>query len=486
MSIGHLEPEGLWKYFEEICKIPRLSKKEEKIIEFLKKFASDHNLECHRDKVGNILIRKPASPGFENLKSVVLQSHMDMVGEKDSDTIHDWDNDPITPIIDGDWVRADKTTLGADDGIGIAAQLLVMTDKSIKTGVIECLFTVDEESGMTGAKNIEPGFFKSRILINLDSEDEGELFIGCSGGIDTIATISFSEEKPEEGMDALSISLTGLSGGHSGDEIHKGFGNSVKIMNKLLLELDSRFGIRIASFNGGNLRNAIPREAFATIAFNEGIKADIISFIKNYSENARAQYSERDPSLSLVFKSTPLPATIIDRKTQEKLNMALEKCPHGVIAWSEEMEDLVETSTNLASIRFQKNNSIKIVTSQRSSSDSAKDELSQRVGQLFRESGADVYHPEGYPGWQPDTNSEILRLTKESYISNFNSKPVVRAIHAGLECGLFLEKFPGLDMISFGPTIKGAHTPEERINIKSTLRFWTLLTDVLTRIPPEN
>lgn len=486
MSIGHLKPEGLWKYFEEICKIPRLSKKEEKIIKFIETFASDHNLECHRDKTGNILIRKPASPGYENIKSVVLQSHMDMVGEKDSDTIHDWDNDPIIPIIDGDWVKADKTTLGADDGIGIAAQLLILTDKRIKTGPVECLFTVDEESGMTGARNIQRGFFKSKIVINLDSEDEGELFIGCSGGVDTIATIDFSEEKPEKGMDALSISLTGLSGGHSGDEIHKGFGNSVKIMNRLLLELDSRLGIRIASFNAGNLRNAIPREAFATITFANKAKYGVINFINNYRDTIRAEYRERDPSLSLVFNSCPLPGTIIDRKTQENLNMALEKCPHGVIAWSKEMKDLVETSTNLASIKFHKKNSVKIVTSQRSSSDSAKDELALRIGQIFRNAGAEVYHPEGYPGWQPDTNSEILKLTEESYIRNFDSKPVVRAIHAGLECGLFLEKFPGLDMISFGPTIKGAHTPEERINIESTIRFWTLLTDLLTRIPPEN
>ncbi|MCA1756516.1 MAG: aminoacyl-histidine dipeptidase [Bacteroidales bacterium] len=486
MNIGHLEPAGLWSYFEEICRIPRLSKKEGKIIEFLEGFAADHNLECKRDKTGNILIRKPASPGLENLKPVVLQSHMDMVGEKDSDTLHNWDKDPITPVIKGDWVKAVKTTLGADDGIGIAAQLLILSDTEIKTGPVECLFTVDEESGMTGAKNIQPGFFNSRILINLDSEDEGELFIGCSGGIDTIATMTFSEEKSEKGMDALSLSLTGLSGGHSGDEIHRGFGNSVKIMNRLLLDIDSMFGIRISTFNGGNLRNAIPREAFATITFNADLKDKIIDHTNEFGKKISSEYRVSDPSLTLTVGNAPLPGTVVDRSRQEKMNMALEKCPHGVIAWSETMEDLVETSTNLASIKFAKDNTIRIVTSQRSSSDSAKEELSTRIERIFRESGAEVYHPDGYPGWQPDTNSEILRITKESYLHNFGSEPVVRAIHAGLECGLFLEKFPGLDMISFGPTIKGAHTPEERISIKSTVRFWTLLTDLLTRIPAEN
>jgi dipeptidase D len=485
MNIGHLEPTGLWSYFEEICRIPRLSKREEKIIEFLEGFAADHNLECQRDNTGNILIRKPASPGMENIKPVVLQSHMDMVGEKDSDTVHDWDKDPITPVIEGDWVKAVKTTLGADDGIGIAAQMLILTDSDIKTGPVECLFTVDEESGMTGAKNIQPGFFNSRILINLDSEDEGELFIGCSGGIDTIATMTFSEEKPVAGADALKVSLTGLSGGHSGDEIHRGFGNSVKIMNRLLTDIDSLYGIRISSFNGGNLRNAIPREAFATFTFNADLKDQITGYITEFGKNISSEYKLSDPSLVLTTDSTPLPDRVIDRISQEKLNMALDKCPHGVIAWSETIEDLVETSTNLASIKFEKDNTIRIVTSQRSSSDSAKEELSSRIGRIFKESGAEVFHPEGYPGWQPDTNSEILRITKESYLHNFGNEPVVRAIHAGLECGLFLEKFPGLDMISFGPTIKGAHTPEERINIKSTVRFWTLLTDLLTRIPAE-
>jgi len=486
MNINHLEPAGLWGYFEDICRIPRLSKNEGQIIGFLEDFAHKNGLEAIQDKTGNLLIKRPASPGFENIKSVVLQSHLDMVGEKDSNTIHDWENDPIIPIVDGEWVRADRTTLGADDGIGIAAQMMLLASSDIKTGPIECLFTVDEESGMTGAKNLESGFFKSRILINLDSEDEGELFIGCAGGIDTIASLKYTEEEIPGNHESWEISVSGLLGGHSGDEIHRGFGNSVKIMNRLLLELDSTFGIHLAEFNGGNLRNAIPREAFATILSKKDNRIELNRYIKEYCNRVKTELGDVDPGLTISIKEVELPGSIIDRTSQERLNMALEKCPHGLIAWSKEMEGLVETSTNLASIRFSGDNTIKIVTSQRSSVESSKADLAQRIETIFREAGADVYHPEGYPGWQPDTNSEILGITRYSYSNLFGVEPRVRAIHAGLECGLILEKFPGLDMISFGPTIKGAHTPLERINIDTTIKFWKLLLEVLKNIPSEN
>lgn len=485
MTINHLEPAGLWGFFEEICRIPRLSKNEEKIVRFLEDFANKNGLENRRDETGNLLIIKPASPGFEKRKPVVLQSHLDMVGEKDANTPHNWDSDPIIPIIDGEWVRADNTTLGADDGIGIAAQMQVLIDPAIKTGPIECLFTIDEESGMTGAKNIKGDFFKSKILINLDSEDEGELFIGCAGGIDTIATLTYGNEIPPSGQAAFEIFVTGLLGGHSGDEIHRGFGNSVKIMNRLLLELDSSFGIHLGEFNGGNLRNAIPREAFATITTRQADREQIISFTEKFEKQAKTDLKDIDPGLQIKISECRMPQYVIDRVSQEKLNMAIEKCPHGLTAWSKDIEGLVETSTNLASIKFTGENTIRIVTSQRSSVDSEKMALALRIATIFREAGAEVYHPEGYPGWKPDSNSEILRITRDSYKNLFGREAVVRAIHAGLECGLFLEKFPGLDMISFGPTIKGAHTPKERINIETTVKFWNLLLEVLSNIPEE-
>jgi dipeptidase D len=486
MIINHLEPTGLWTNFEEICKIPRLSKNEEKIIKFLEDFATRNSLSYKRDKSGNILIKRDASPGYENRKSVVLQSHLDMVGEKDSETKHDWSKDPITPIIDDNWIRADKTTLGADDGIGIAAQMLILTDKTIETGALECLFTVDEETGMTGAKTLKSDFFKSKILINLDSEDEGQLFIGCAGGIDSIATFTYEPVKAPAGLHTVEISLTGLLGGHSGDEIHRGFGNSVKIMNRLLIELDSLFGIHINKFNGGNLRNAIPREAFATILIKEGTYDIIKNYIKEFELKTITELGKVDPGLKIEAQAEEKSReTALSRANQESLNMAIEKCPHGVIGWSKSIEGLVETSTNLASVKFN-SNSIVIVTSQRSSNDIAKKEISTRVETIFTSAGAEVFHPDGYPGWEPNTNSEILRITRESYLKLFNEEPLVRAIHAGLECGIILETYPGLDMISFGPTIKGAHTPKERINIPSTVKFWDLLVEVLKNIPAES
>lgn len=482
MIINNLQPNALWRYFEEICKIPRLSKNEDKIRKYLLDFAGENRLEARTDTVGNVLITKQADPGFENRKPVLLQSHMDMVGEKDADTLHDWNSDPITPIIDNGWVKADKTTLGADDGIGMAAQLAVLTDPELKTGIVECLFTVDEESGMTGALNLEPSLIKSKILLNLDSEDEGELFIGCAGGMDSVATIKFTEEKTSADHVAIDLSLTGLHGGHSGDEIEKGYGNSVKLINQLLTELDSRFGINIHHIDGGNLRNAIPREAFATIVFNKSFKKEIEQYIADYRSNRQKELKNIEPGFTISFKDTDIPGFVIDKQSQENLNFAIKECPHGVIAWSEDMENLVETSTNLASVKVSEN-IIKIVTSQRSSVESAKKEISARIRTIFEKAGAKVIHSDGYPGWEPDTNSEILRITADSYYRLFKIKPVVRAIHAGLECGLFLEKYPYLDMISFGPTIKGAHTPQERIDISTTQKFWDLLVDVLQNIP---
>lgn len=482
MIFDDFEPAAVWKYFYEICQIPRLSKNEGKIRQYLLDFASAHELEARTDKAGNVLIIKAASPGYEKRKSVVLQSHMDMVGEKDAKTEHNWKTDPIQPYTDGKWVRAKDTTLGADDGIGIAASLALLSDNEMKTGRLECLFTVDEETGMTGAIELEKGFFSSRILINLDSEDEGELFIGCAGGIDTVAELSYREEKADPDQDALHISLTGLQGGHSGDEIHKGFANSVKLMTGLLQRLSSEYGIRISRFTGGNLRNAIPRESFADITCEKKHSDKIRESVMSYLQDMRSRYKAKEPGMDISLGKAGPFSSIIDLSTQKSLLRALDECPHGVIAWSKDMEGLVETSTNLASVKFVDGH-IKIVTSQRSSVDSAKDKIANRIKKIFSDNNAVVYHSDGYPGWEPDTDSDILKISSSSYRRLFGTEPVIRAIHAGLECGLILEKYPGLDMISFGPTILGAHTPQERLDIKTTKKFWDLLVDVINNIP---
>ncbi len=483
--LSQLNPAPLWIYFEEICSIPRLSKNEGKIRQYLREFAKKNNLESKEDEVGNILIIKPPARGMENKKTVVLQSHMDMVGEKNADYPHNWATDPIIPAINGGWVTATGTTLGADDGIGIASQLAILTDKNLQTGKIECLFTVDEESGMTGAINLKPDFFTGRTLINLDSEDEGILFIGCAGGMDTVGTMNYQPVSVPNGSEALEIAVTGLHGGHSGDEIHKGYGNAVKIMNRLLWNLSNNYNISIGDFDGGNLRNAIPREAFATIVFDKSALSAVKNWTADYSSTLAEEYGNLEKDLKISVKVTAMPAFIMDKQNQDKFLNALTCCPHGVIAWSNEMSDLVETSTNLASAKFSENNTIKIITTQRSSVESAKINAGAMVESCLRLADAVVVHSDGYPGWKPNMTSEILKITRTSYVDLFGKEPLVRAIHAGLECGLVYEKIKGIDMISFGPTIKGAHTPEEMIEIKTAQMFWDLLIDVVKNIPQK-
>lgn len=481
--LSELNPKVVWEYFEDICQIPRQSKKEEKIIEFLLDFGKKNNLDTKRDEIGNILISKSATKGKENVKTVVLQSHIDMVCEANEGTNHNFDTDPIKPRIDGEWVKATGTTLGADDGIGVAAQMAILTSTDIEHGPIECLFTVDEETGLTGAFELQPGFFESKILINLDSEDEGELFIGCAGGIDTLATFDYDNEKVPENHVGFKLSVTGLNGGHSGDEIDKGLGNSLKIMNRFLWNANNEFDLKIGDFDGGRARNAIPREAFAHVTVHKDEKNEFINLFNDFVPAIKAELAVTESKLELSIKDADLPNFVIDEDTQFALLNSLYACPHGVYAMSIELKGLVETSTNLASIKFIEDNLISITTSQRSSIETAKYDIASKVESVFRLGGAKVKHGDGYPGWKPNTNSEIMKITEKSYEKLFGVKPIVRAIHAGLECGLFLEKYPYLDMISFGPTIKGAHTPEERINIETNQKFWDLLLDVLKNIP---
>ncbi len=486
MSIlSTLQPKLVWNYFAEICNIPRPSKKEEKIIAYLVAFAKEHQLEYKIDKVGNVLIKKPAASGCENLKSVLLQSHVDMVCEKHSHIVHDFETDPILPQIEDGWVKATGTTLGADDGIGVAAQLALLAADDIKHGAIECLFTIDEETGLTGAFNLEKGFFESKILLNLDSEDDGELFIGCAGGIDTVAKFALETEKTPDKMFALKLHVSGLKGGHSGDDIHKGLGNANKIMNRFLWQAQSQNDLRVATFNGGNLRNAIAREAEAVVVVPVSQKEPIRIAFNIFAADVAAELQKTESGLSFRMESCEQPDQVYTLAFQKLLLNAIYACPHGVMAMSHDIEGLVETSTNLAAIK-QSADVIEVTTSQRSSVETSKVDVAAMVHSVFELAGADVAHGDGYPGWQPNMDSAILKITEESYERLFQQKPLVRAIHAGLECGLFLQKYPGLDMISFGPTIRGAHSPEERIEIETVVKFWKHLLDVLQNIPSQS
>ncbi len=476
-----LKPERVWYYFHEICKIPRPSKKEEKISAWLVEFGKKNNLETKKDSVGNVILIKPACKGKENVKTVVLQSHIDMVCEKNSSTVHDFDKDPIIPVIDGEWVKAKGTTLGADDGIGIAAQLALLEATDISHGPLECLFTVDEETGLTGAFALAPDFVKGRILLNLDSEDEGQLFIGCAGGKDTSISFTYNKENTPENVNAYKVSVTGLKGGHSGDDINKGLGNAVKILNRFLWNAADKYKMRIAKFDGGNLRNALAREAFANIIIPENFKSNFIDYASLFNNIIKDELKITEPDFKFVVESFEKPLFLLDSATQFNLLNSLYACPHGVIAMTADMPGLVETSTNLASVKTL-DDEIIVQTSQRSSVESSKDDVAAMVASVFKMAGAKVTHGEGYPGWKPDVNSPLLQVVKNTYIRLFKNEPKVLAIHAGLECGVIGEKYPGMDMISFGPTLRGVHSPDEKINIESVKMFWELLVEVLKEI----
>ncbi len=485
-DILKLEPAIVWEYFKQILEIPRPSKKEEKIIEYLVKFGNENNLETIQDETGNVLIRKPATKGMENRKWVVMQSHIDMVCEKNSDKDFDFDNDPIESVLDGKgWVTANGTTLGADDGIGVAAQLAILASDDIKHGPIECLFTVDEETGLTGAFGLKPGFLKSNILLNLDSEDEGQLFIGCAGGQDTQAWLPFDyEETPLEGHKAFKIMVSGLKGGHSGDEINNGHANANKILNRLLWCKKDELKMKLNIFDGGNLRNAIAREAFAIVVIpedNEQALKDVVEKVKGISRN---EFNVTEPDMNLTIEEVKMPEVVIDDDSFTELVNSVYGCPHGVIAMSQTIDDFVETSTNLASVKFLEDE-ILITTSQRSSVESEKQDITNMVTSVFKLAGARTKTSDGYPGWTPNPNSEIMNITVDSYKKLFNTDPEVLAIHAGLECGLIGDKYPEMDMISYGPTIKRAHSPEEKIEIETVQKFWDLTLDILANIPEE-
>jgi dipeptidase D len=482
-SLLQLQPGMMWKYFHEITQIPRPSKKEAKIRNYLVEFGKAHQLETIVDETGNVLIRKNGTNGMEDHKIIVLQSHMDMVCEKNNDVNFDFDHDPIQTVVAGEWVKAIGTTLGADDGIGMAAALALLDSTDIVHPPLEALFTMDEETGLTGAFGLESDFLQGRILINLDSEDEGEIFIGCAGGRDTIADMLFNTKEISD-KTAIKITVKGLNGGHSGDDIHKGYANANKLLNRILYKALNTLDIDLNYIDGGNLRNAIAREAYA-IVWIEPSKVSIFEkYLQECESTFRKEFHVTEPHLQVEFELTTAEPIVIEKKDFYRLTQAIYACPHGVLAWSQDIPNFVETSTNLASIKI-RNNAFIFTTSQRSSVASALDDACIMVAANFKNIGAQVLHTDGYPGWTPNPKSEILDISKASYEYLFKKEPLVKAIHAGLECGLIGEKYEGMDMISIGPTIKGAHSPDERIQIKTAQMFWDHLVDILKRIPKQ-
>ena len=481
-DLSSLEPTIVWKYFQEISAIPRPSKKEELITDYILAFAKMHKLYSKTDKAGNILIKKPAQKGFKNKPTIVLQSHLDMVCEKNEGTNFNFDTDSIIPVINGEWVKALGTTLGADDGIGIAAQLAVLASNDIEHGSIECLFTIDEETGLTGAFALEKGFIEGNILLNLDSEDEGIIFIGCAGGLDSAGKIKVDKIALPANQKCIRIDVTGLQGGHSGDDINKGLGNSVKIVTRIAKLLVEKFNAKLIDIGGGNLRNAIAREAFVELAIDNNSYSDTEKSIHDLIRNIKIELQFTEKNIKIIITEIAEKTEIISNNSAKQLINILYSLPHGVIGMSHSINRLVETSTNLASIKQVDNNWYEISTSQRSSVNSLKQDIVQQVASVFRLGNAEFKHSTGYPGWEPNTSSPILQKSVDSYKKLFNIEPVVTAIHAGLECGLFLKKYPNLDMISFGPTIKGAHSPDERLEIASVSKFWLLLLDVLKSV----
>ncbi|MBN1649777.1 MAG: aminoacyl-histidine dipeptidase [Bacteroidales bacterium] len=480
-SIKLLQPQAVWEYFYAITQIPRPSKKEEKIIAYLLEFGKKYKLETQKDETGNVLIRKNASKGFEDFPTVVLQSHMDMVCEKNNDVDHDFEKDPIRTYIEEGWVKAMGTTLGADDGIGVATQLAILAADDIEHGPLECLFTMDEESGLSGAFGLKPDLLKGKILLNLDSEDEGELFIGCAGGRDTNVSFDLSWEAVPKDYIGYKIDINGLQGGHSGDDIHKGFGNANKILNRIVYLGAEKYGLRISLLDGGNLRNAIAREAFAEVVIPKDSEADFKAMFDQMATDIKLELHKTEPNLNFDLNEIEPSSKVWSLELQNRVLNALYACPHGVIAWSQDIPNFVETSTNLAAVKTLKDR-IEITTSQRSSSESEMEDVVAMVASAFKLAGAQIEHSVGYPGWKPNPNSKIMEITSLTYEKLFDKKPKVLAVHAGLECGLIGKTYPKMDMISYGPTIKGAHSPDERIEIKTVQMFWDLTLDILKSV----
>jgi dipeptidase D len=484
-TIEELEPTHLWTRFYEITQVPRPSKKEEKIREHLRNLLNELNIDFKEDQTGNIVAYVPAKSGYENSPTVILQGHVDMVCEKNKDKIHDFENDPITAIKKDGWVIADGTTLGSDNGIGVAAGLAVITDPDVVHGPLEILLTVDEETGLTGASSLAPGFITGKYLLNMDSEEDGAFYVGCAGGIDTIAAFDIPTEDIDSSTSAYELLVTGLKGGHSGLDILIGRGNAIKILGRALNLLDE-IDYRAAFIDGGSLRNAIPREADAILFMNDDNFKKASQIITKFQTDIKNEYQVVDDGVKVVLqKTTPDVDKVYTKEFTDRIINTFMATPHGVIAMSQDLEGLVETSTNLATVKLV-DGKLRIGTSQRSSVESAKIFIEKSVKSVFELAGGKVEVGDGYPGWKPNVNSKLLKISKQVFKDLFNKEPEIKAIHAGLECGILESKNPGMDIISFGPTITGAHSPEERVNIETVDRFYELLKGILKNIAVSN
>ncbi len=483
--IKGLKPSILWQRFYEITQVPRPSKKEEKILAHMKRLFKELNISFKEDKYGNIVASVPATPGYEKAPAIVLQGHVDMVCEKNKETKHDFENDPITMVRDNGWIKAKGTTLGSDNGIGVAAALSIITDKDVTHGPIEILLTVDEETGLTGATKLQPGLISGKILLNMDSEEDGAFYVGCAGGKDTLGSFSIEYENLPQGFFAYELMVTGLKGGHSGLDINQGRANGIKILARTLNQLN-RFDYRIAKIDGGSLRNAIPRESEALIFINKKDYAEIEKTLSDFEKKAVVEFKTADAALKINFKEVNenFPK-VFTKSFSDKIVNTLLALPHGVIMMSKDIPDLVETSTNVATIKID-GDKLTIGTSQRSSVESAKKYIGESVQSVFSLAGAKIEMTDGYPGWKPNLDSKILKISKSVFKNLFHKEPAIKAIHAGLECGILEGKNPGLDMISFGPTIMGAHSPDEKVNIETVEKFYSLLKGILKELAQPN
>ena len=481
MTIRDLQPANVFAIFDEINHVPRPSKHEKKIRQYLLDFAAKHNIEAVTDKIGNVVMRVPGTPGHENAPVVALQAHMDMVCES-NDKSFDFANSPITTIVDGDWLRADGTTLGADNGIGMAAALAVLTDKDLVHGPVEALFTVDEETGLTGANNLGDGMLTASMLLNLDSEDDAEIFVGCAGGVDTTCLFTYKRSFAPTDFHYFKFDISGGLGGHSGGDIHLGRANANKLLARFLYTLSLDHEIALCEIDGGNLRNAIPRAAHAVFGVDTSRKEQVRVTFNKFVADIENEYAGLEPTLKFELESYDRPEFALDHETTKALVESLYCAPHGVVSMSRDLEGLVETSTNLASVKMQGDNQVLVTTSQRSSVESRKWDIARQVEALFTIAGAEVTHGDGYPGWAPNMNSRIMHLASDAYEELYGIKPAIKAIHAGLECGLFLQKYPHLDMVSFGPTLQGVHSPSERMYIPAVERFYGQITRTLEKV----
>ena len=483
-SISELQPKEVWRHFYALTQIPRPSKKEQKAAEYILEFGKKLGLKSIKDEIGNIIISKPATPGLEKCRGIILQAHIDMVPQKNNDKKHDFEKDPIEAYVDGEWLTANGTTLGADNGIGVAAAMAVLESKTIAHGSLEVLITIDEETGMTGAKNLSPKSLKGEILINLDSEDEGEIYVGCAGGLDGTYTFKYKKEELPKGYIPLQLNVTGLKGGHSGMDIILGRANANKVIFRLLKILTNKIDARLVSIDGGSLRNAIPREAFAVIAIDKNKETELKKIVADFQKTIKAEYQAVDDGIKILIEKTAKPKEVINKKTQIALIDAIYACPNGVIRMSDAMPGLVETSTNLAIVKSDAGK-IEVKCLMRSSVDTAKDDLAEAMESVFRMAGAKSEFTGGYSGWKPNVKSPILVVMQETYKKLYKKTPEIKAIHAGLECGIFGGIYPKWDMISFGPTIRHPHSPDEKVNIATVDKFWKFLVATLKNAPKK-